>query len=289
MKFQLKPDNRNASDEDLLEDLLRTANQLGLQSIKSREYDKIGRFHSGTITKRFHGWNAALEKASLNPGRQCNISEEELISEIKRVVQEISPLKLTQKNYNKRGNYTAETIRSRFGGWNRILDELKLETNCHFEITEKDLFDNLKAVWINLGRAPGRRDMIKPLSRYSQSPYMNSYGSWRKTLEAFVEYINTGSDESPESEENIELTFVKETEKETFRHMTKRDISDRLKVCVLIRDGNKCKLCGVTVIGGNIHFDHIKPWSKGGETVVENLQVLCANHNLAKGDFYEEN
>ena len=51
-----------------------------------------------------------------------------------------------------------------------------------------------------------------------------------------------------------------------------------------MRDGNKCRLCGITVTGENIHFDHIKPWSKGGETVLENLQVLCNVHNLAKGN-----
>jgi len=41
------------------------------------------------------------------------------------------------------------------------------------------------------------------------------------------------------------------------------------------------------VTGDNTHFDQIKPWSKGGETVLENLQVLCAKHNLAKGDWYD--
>ena len=53
-----------------------------------------------------------------------------------------------------------------------------------------------------------------------------------------------------------------------------------------MRDGNRCKLCGVECNDGihNIHFDHIIPWSKGGETVLENLQVLCHKCNLAKGD-----
>ncbi len=57
-----------------------------------------------------------------------------------------------------------------------------------------------------------------------------------------------------------------------------------MKVQVLMRDGNKCRLCGIILTGKNIHFDHIKPWSKGGETVLENLQILCEHHNLAKGN-----
>ncbi len=32
------------------------------------------------------------------------------------------------------------------------------------------------------------------------------------------------------------------------------------------------------------HIDHIKPWSKGGETVLENLQTLCATCNLGKSN-----
>lgn len=51
-----------------------------------------------------------------------------------------------------------------------------------------------------------------------------------------------------------------------------------------MRDGNSCRLCGITLTGDNIHFYHIKPWSKGGETTLENLQILCDKHNLAKGN-----
>ena len=51
-----------------------------------------------------------------------------------------------------------------------------------------------------------------------------------------------------------------------------------------MRDGNTCRLCGITLTGDNIHFDHILAWSKGGETVLKNLQILCAPHNLAKGN-----
>ena len=81
-----------------------------------------------------------------------------------------------------------------------------------------------------------------------------------------------------------EMAEVPEEKEIIFRHKTKRIPSERLKVQVLMRDGNKCRLCGVTVTGENIHFDHILAWSKGGETVLENMQVLCELHNLAKGN-----
>jgi len=37
-----------------------------------------------------------------------------------------------------------------------------------------------------------------------------------------------------------------------------------------------------------LHADHIKPWSKGGETVIENLQTLCSKCNIGKSDLAKE-
>lgn len=33
-----------------------------------------------------------------------------------------------------------------------------------------------------------------------------------------------------------------------------------------------------------MHADHKIPWSKGGHTTLENGQMLCREHNLAKGN-----
>lgn len=33
-----------------------------------------------------------------------------------------------------------------------------------------------------------------------------------------------------------------------------------------------------------MHADHIKPWSRGGNTVEESCQMLCARHNESKGN-----
>jgi hypothetical protein len=64
-----------------------------------------------------------------------------------------------------------------------------------------------------------------------------------------------------------------------------RIIPASVKVDVWKRDKGRCVLCGSR---DNLHFDHIIPYSKGGSSLVaENIQLLCARHNLAKRDKIE--
>lgn len=61
-----------------------------------------------------------------------------------------------------------------------------------------------------------------------------------------------------------------------------RMIPTSVKLEVWKRDKGKCVQCGST---DNLHFDHILPFSKGGTSLkAENIQLLCARHNLEKRD-----
>ncbi len=44
-----------------------------------------------------------------------------------------------------------------------------------------------------------------------------------------------------------------------------------------------CAECGCELDWTDFHADHIKPYSLGGKTVLDNAAILCATHNLAKG------
>lgn len=50
---------------------------------------------------------------------------------------------------------------------------------------------------------------------------------------------------------------------------------------VYSRDGGRCVYCGST---DNLQLDHIIPFSKGGATTLENLQLLCQKCNLEKSN-----
>jgi hypothetical protein len=77
--------------------------------------------------------------------------------------------------------------------------------------------------------------------------------------------------------EDIDL----DTEIQAF-HERRRIIPTEIKLEVWKRDEGKCVVCKAD---DELHFDHILPFSKGGTSMkVENVQLLCARHNLAKSD-----
>lgn len=48
-----------------------------------------------------------------------------------------------------------------------------------------------------------------------------------------------------------------------------------------------CQKCGKKCEWNDYEADHILPWNRGGQTVVENGQVLCTSCNSRKGDSLE--
>ncbi len=211
-----------------------------------------------------------------------NTPDQELLDDLKNVALRLGREKITRSEYDGNGKFSSGTFERRFGNWSKSLEKAGLQINVQRNISDLELFENIEEVWLQLGRQPFYKEIKQPLSKYSTFPYEKRFGSWLKALEAFVEFINADDKQKAGTETDISDEIPK-TDIE-FKHKTKRQPSERLKVQVLMRDGNKCRLCGLTVTGDNIHFDHIKPWSKGGETVLENIQVLCEVHNLAKGN-----
>ena len=60
----------------------------------------------------------------------------------------------------------------------------------------------------------------------------------------------------------------------------------RARYDALRRSNGVCSLCGNPPVGHGLHVDHIKPRSKFPELALEitNLQVLCRDCNLGKGN-----
>jgi 5-methylcytosine-specific restriction endonuclease McrA len=203
------------------------------------------------------------------------VSTEELLKDLQATAKARGKTTVGQKEYRKHGKFDDTTVRKRFGSWNNALKEAGLAISNESGISDDQLFENILSLWQHYGRQPRRSELAEVPSSISQSPYNRRFGSWLKALEAFVEYANSSEAEVPVTSSSSDSC------------KTSRDPNLKLRWLVLQRDHFTCCGCGASPandITVKLHVDHIVPWSKGGETVFENLQTLCEKCNLGKSN-----
>jgi hypothetical protein len=208
-----------------------------------------------------------------------DVPDEELIQDLSRVATELGKRRVTIDQYNERGRFHATTFTRRFGSWFKALDLAGLEKTRNLNIPSEQLFANLAEVWLKLGQQPRYDDIDGADSQFSVGTYERRFGTWRKALEAFVSWAKEG----------IELPATPAEAQKSPNHRTPRSANWRQRALVLLRDGATCRMCGARPEhGARLHVDHVVPWAKGGETVLENLQILCDRCNIGKSDTQPE-
>ena len=307
MEFKLNDYHRNIPDEEFLKDILRVANSLGKTTISQTEYvQNGGRYHSSTIQRRFNGWLNALEKSGLSPnksqrhfGTESNkcVTIQELINDLLKVSEKIGKKTFSTGEYRINGSYSVGLYLRRFSTWNNALKTSGLEPFDHplgnTKVSKYACLEEIERLWITLGRQPTTTDIKNGISKYSLHTYERRFGSWRKALEFFVAYMNGEQEvEKADDLDDIQLPteITPKSADDELLHKTKRDINLRLRFTVMKRDNFKCCMCGrspATTLGLELHIDHIIPWSKGGETTIDNLQTLCSDCNLGKSNLSE--
>lgn len=217
-----------------------------------------------------------MGKFEYTPPKNAPVSSEELINDLKKVALDNNTDVLPQRLYKKYGKYDVTNISRRFGTWNRALLKAGLKSGNIINYLDEELFENILNIWQHKGRQPVRRDLNLEPSRISQCPYNRRFKSWSEALRCFVEYANENDN-----------TVITSSESKNITQKTNRDPSLRLRFQVLKRDSFTCVQCGASPAkdrGVELHVDHIKPWSKGGKTIYENLQTLCSKCNLGKSN-----
>lgn len=202
-----------------------------------------------------------------------NVPDDELIQDLSRVAEELGAQRVTIDQYNERGRFHATTLTRRFGSWFKALELAGLKKTRNLSISTEELFENLAEVWLKLGRQPRYSDMKGSQSRFSAGTYENRFGKWREALEAFVSWADEGAEvpDTPIGKRKLRRTA--------------RAPNWRQRALVLMRDGATCRMCGARPEHGvQLQVDHIVPWAKGGQTVMENLQILCQACNVGKSD-----
>jgi hypothetical protein len=203
-----------------------------------------------------------------------DIPDADLIADVKDVASKLNLETLTMEKYQQHGRFHPTTLTRRFGSWFVVQQQTGLKRSRNLNISNEELFENLARVWVETGSQPKYASLAKTTSAYSSGTYEKRFGTWRKSLEAFVVWAKEGV---------VPALSVPQSANSAPR--TPRNINWRLRALVLMRDNARCQMCGKTPQDGvRLHVDHISPWRKGGETILENLQILCEQCNIGKSD-----
>ncbi|MCC6329910.1 MAG: HNH endonuclease [Acidobacteria bacterium] len=216
-------------------------------------------------------------------------SDEVLLKKLKRCAELLGQDTITKADYDKMGEGSSETYRARFGSWAEALKRAGLRSSHYYKrgISDDELLENIKSVWITIGKQPSYREVKWPLSQFSTYLYEKRFGSWTKALQKFVDWVNADDPHSRATQVHT-LEITKQVERAKRR--TRREINGRQRFRIMVRDGFRCRKCGrspLTKVGVELHVDHVLPWSKGGETVDENLETKCMKCNLGKGNAFD--
>lgn len=246
------------------------------------------------------------------------IPNDELINDLLAVSRSLGRSIVSTRSYDRHGSFNSSTLITRFGSWTNAIIEAGLMPVKTRKPSKTELLNNMLDVWHALGRQPRLTDMTLQISAYSRTVYIKGFGSWMNALEELEKHLpqttphcsgkasavlsppyKGGEQKSlPQTTLIPKLQFGNQkpgnssVPKQEFGNEKKsvaspRAPSTRLRMAVMKRDKFKCVLCGRTPANDSaaaLEIDHIIPWSKGGQTVIENLQTLCNECNNGKSD-----
>lgn len=155
-------------------------------------------------------------------------------------------------------------------------------TNPSGSLTENGKFFEAAQEYRNSERKP---ELVRVYEKIHRGIW--TYNGTFKLVDAWQELSNSRKVfkfrlELTDDKSDVEHNEKDKTEVETRNLEHNRLIPASVKLEVWKRDKGKCVVCGST---DNLHFDHIIPYSKGGSSLVaDNIQILCARHNIAKKD-----
>ena len=201
MKYELTNMRIKITDIEYLNDLRAVANRLEKNCLKQRDYSKKNgaKYNLKSAIARFGNWNTLLKEAGLEGEKSLKgmefgekqIKDEVLIADLVKVSNELHRPNLTSDEYNRHGKFTCETMRARFGSWNKAKEKANLEISNIINNSTEELFQNILDLWTLLGRQPKYGEVIAPQSRFHGATYGRRFGSWTAALEAFIEYVNS--------------------------------------------------------------------------------------------------
>jgi len=229
-------------------------------------------------------------KFNLTRNRIDKIPKAIIIEELKRVAKIYNYRRFSGREFEKFSkDCSSSTVKNYFDNWDDALNAIGIELKNHRnirkdKISNRELFAELERIWQKLGHRPSKDEWLNLNPKYSYSTYKNHFKTWFNACAEFINYKSNGTifeKNNKEAEKLNKQEIVKIDQEE------KRNIPLRLRLEILKINNYSCVFCGHSPAmrqGVSLQVDHIIPFSKGGKTTLNNLQVLCDQCNLGKGN-----
>ena len=290
--------------EAILSELRRVANVVPEKVMTGAVITAYGRVDLNTIRRRFGTLGGALAAAGLAHRSTAMVktrgghiatrmSDQDVLKSLRDLANRLEKNDLVQDEIDLHLPFSTGILRKRWGTLRSALEAAGLHaTKQGRRYTDEECFDNMLAVWTHHGRPPMHKEMSESPSVVGGKAYMLRFGTWNKTLAAFVERVNQDRNLEPETVQEpviraagvVPMPSAKTAE-------DRRDIPLGLRFRVFHRDRFKCVICGDHPARNAecvLHVDHIRPWSRGGKTQEDNLRTLCGTCNVGRGNRFTE-
>lgn len=232
--------------------------------------------------------------------RVDRLTNDQMLDELERAAEHFNYTEFGWRDFNKVADISASAIKKHFGTWRKGLEALRahllqkgldLSPRPHAPdriYSDKELFDEMQRIWRVTGQRSSRTEWEMSEPRISYQCYRQRFGGWVNACKKFIEY-EMGREILVEDSglREGQGTKAQRTSKTDEKGQSSRNIPLSLRLKVLNRDSFRCVFCGkspATDVGARLHIDHITPFSKGGKSILANLQTLCQECDLGKRD-----
>lgn len=233
--------------------------------------------------------------------RVDKITSDQILSELEKAAKIFDYTEFGWRDFNNVANISASTVKKHYGSWKKGLEALRKRLQDkdldlrprpfapNRLYSDKELFIEMERIWKLCKQRPSRTEWESSNPKISYQCYKQRFGGWVNACNRFIEYkMGKGvlSEDVIVSEPNIKTEDTLDNKKK-YKNLNTRNIPLSVRLKVLNRDNFSCVYCGkspATDLGTELQIDHIKPFSKGGKSVLENLQTLCRECNLGKGN-----
>ena len=148
------------------------------------------------------------------------------------------------------------------------------DTNCN----ELWLYFQTVINWVKVTFPKFRKKLMRGLD---WGIFYNKYGTIAHDPKAYEKRIvELLDDEDVSNQKGIYEYLLDGNE----RHLSIRTFSPKMARTAYERQNGICPKCGKHFEIEEMQADHITPWSKGGKTIPENCQMLCADCNRRKSN-----